>query len=70
MESLIFCGAEDETRTRDPHLGKVMLYQLSYFRMYYKNFWECKYIGYRFNYPNLFQFFFDKTAFCACTQYF
>ena len=26
-------GAEDETRTRDPHLGKVMLYQLSYFRM-------------------------------------
>ena len=23
--------AEDETRTRDPHLGKVMLYQLSYF---------------------------------------
>ena len=27
------CGAEDEIRTRDPHLGKVMLYQLSYFRM-------------------------------------
>ena len=27
-------GAENETRTRDPHLGKVMLYQLSYFRMY------------------------------------
>ena len=25
-------GAENETRTRDPHLGKVMLYQLSYFR--------------------------------------
>jgi hypothetical protein len=25
-------GAEDGTRTRDPHLGKVMLYQLSYFR--------------------------------------
>ncbi len=26
--------AEDETRTRDPHLGKVMLYQLSYFRIF------------------------------------
>ena len=24
--------AENETRTRDPNLGKVMLYQLSYFR--------------------------------------
>src|SRR6478735_10561583 len=24
--------AVDETRTRDPHLGKVMLYQLSYYR--------------------------------------
>ncbi len=28
-----FLRAEDEIRTRDPHLGKVMLYQLSYFRM-------------------------------------
>ena len=27
------CGAENETRTRDPNLGKVVLYQLSYFRM-------------------------------------
>ena len=26
--------AEDGTRTRDPHLGKVMLYQLSHFRMH------------------------------------
>ncbi len=25
-------GAEDGTRTRDPDLGKVVLYQLSYFR--------------------------------------
>ena len=25
--------AEDGTRTRDPNLGKVMLYQLSYFRV-------------------------------------
>ena len=27
--------AEDGTRTRDPNLGKVMLYQLSYFRKTY-----------------------------------
>ena len=26
-------GAVDETRTRDIHLGKVALYQLSYYRM-------------------------------------
>ena len=26
-------GAKDGIRTRDPNLGKVMLYQLSYFRM-------------------------------------
>ena len=26
------CRAENETRTRDPDLGKVVLYQLSYFR--------------------------------------
>ncbi len=32
------CGAENETRTRDPDLGKVVLYQLSYFRIYLKNF--------------------------------
>ncbi len=29
---LLPIGAEDGTRTRDPNLGKVMLYQLSYFR--------------------------------------
>ena len=27
-----FAGADDETRTRDPHLGKVMRYQLRYIR--------------------------------------
>ena len=27
-------GAENETRTRDPNLGKVVLYQLSYFRLF------------------------------------
>ena len=26
-------GAGNETRTRDPNLGKVVLYQLSYSRM-------------------------------------
>ena len=29
-------GAENETRTRDPNLGKVVLYQLSYFRIMLK----------------------------------
>ena len=28
----VFFGADDEIRTRDPHLGKVMLYQLSHVR--------------------------------------
>ncbi len=28
--------AKNGTRTRDPNLGKVMLYQLSYFRKYIK----------------------------------
>jgi hypothetical protein len=27
-----FSGADDGIRTRDPHLGKVMLYQLSHVR--------------------------------------
>ena len=27
------CGADDGIRTRDPHLGKVMLYQLSHVRV-------------------------------------
>ena len=29
--------AENGTRTRDPNLGKVVLYQLSYFRISLKN---------------------------------
>ena len=28
-----FRGADDGIRTRDPHLGKVVLYQLSHVRM-------------------------------------
>ena len=34
-------GAENETRTRDPNLGKVMLYQLSYCRKIFQ-----KHIGF------------------------
>ena len=30
-----FLWAGDETRTRDPDLGKVVLYQLSYSRIFY-----------------------------------
>ena len=29
----LMLGAGNETRTRDPDLGKVVLYQLSYFRI-------------------------------------
>ena len=34
MFSFVF-GAKNGTRTRDPNLGKVVLYQLSYFRVYF-----------------------------------
>ena len=33
----LFFGAEDEARTRDPNLGKVVLYQLSYFCRFFPN---------------------------------
>ena len=33
LHRLFVClGAENEVRTRDPQLGRLMLYQLSYFR--------------------------------------
>ena len=37
-----FCcsGAGEESRTLDLNLGKVALYQLSYSRMYFKNYWQ------------------------------
>ena len=38
--SILSKRAENETRTRDPNLGKVMLYQLSYFRSFLEN--GCK----------------------------
>ena len=34
--AVTYSRAENETRTRDPDLGKVVLYQLSYFRVYPK----------------------------------
>ena len=40
--SMVLFGAENETRTRDPHLGKVVLYQLSYFRKLCFPEWDCK----------------------------
>ncbi len=36
MFSLNKKRAENGTRTRDPNLGKVVLYQLSYFRIHFK----------------------------------
>ncbi len=33
MQPAVYTGAENGTRTRDPNLGKVVLYQLSYFRI-------------------------------------
>ena len=47
-------GAENETRTRDPNLGKVVLYQLSYFRntnilkFYDYNLFDCECKGISF----------------------
>ena len=40
MTRILIFGAEDEARTRDPNLGKVVLYQLSYFRIFPE--WDCK----------------------------
>ena len=34
-QSLCSVGAKNGTRTRDPDLGKVVLYQLSYFRVFF-----------------------------------
>ena len=37
MGSALFLGAANETRTRDPDLGKVVIYQLSYCRIMCEN---------------------------------
>ncbi len=36
LDFIALSGAKDGIRTRDPNLGKVMLYQLSYFRNHLK----------------------------------
>ncbi len=35
VNCLFYSGAANEARTRDPQLGKLMLYQLSYCRRFY-----------------------------------
>ena len=63
------CGAENGTRTRDPNLGKVVLYQLSYFRIFPSEFCrskrhfskcECKGNAFFLNWQTFRQFFFKK----------
>ena len=45
LHRLTVClGAENEVRTRDPQLGRLMLYQLSYFR---QNLRFCRVFGLR-----------------------
>ena len=34
----LYSRAEDGAQTRDPQLGRLMLYQLSYFRKFFQNF--------------------------------
>ena len=46
--------AENETRTRDPNLGKVVLYQLSYFRLI----WRCKNTNFFFSTKLFLNFFY------------
>ena len=58
--------AENETRTRDPNLGKVVLYQLSYFRVALLKqkrlfrFCECKGMKFLFNLQIFFKLFYQK----------
>ena len=58
-------GAENETRTRDPDLGKVVLYQLSYFRKMSKTFsWNgTAKIRQKNESPNFFSFFACRDSF-------
>ena len=42
QKSESFTWAENGTRTRDPNLGKVVLYQLSYFRICFSSEKRCK----------------------------
>ena len=58
-------GAENGTRTRDPNLGKVVLYQLSYFRVLLveADLNAMQRYCYFLEMPNLFRLFFAQTAF-------
>jgi hypothetical protein len=61
----IFCGAKNGIRTRDLNLGKVALYQLSYFRII----WRAKIIIYFItSQKKMIYFLFEqnpiKTAYC------
>ena len=61
-------GAENETRTRDPNLGKVMLYQLSYFRVYPICCLGLQRYALFLNFQTFlqkFSLFLEKSAFCA-----
>ena len=63
MTRILIFGAEDEARTRDPNLGKVVLYQLSYFRIVpFFSFGIAK-VGIFLLPPNFFATFFEKCAF-------
>ena len=62
----LFCsthGAENGTRTRDPNLGKVVLYQLSYFRIFFQKFNVLK--GISLNASAKVMLFFELTNFSA-----
>ena len=59
FSSLVF-GAEDEARTRDPNLGKVVLYQLSYFRIVPLFSFGIAKVDIFLLPPNLFAAFFEK----------
>ena len=56
----VFFGAEDEARTRDPNLGKVVLYQLSYFRIVPLFSFGIAKVGIFLLPPNFFATFFEK----------
>ena len=63
MTRILIFGAEDEARTRDPNLGKVVLYQLSYFRIVpFFSFGIAK-VGIFLLPPNFFATFLKKMSF-------
>ena len=54
LHRLLIClGAENEVRTRDPQLGRLMLYQLSYFRFFLR---KNRVFGLRLGKENKFYF--------------